>query len=130
MLPPPSGEPMPPPPPMAPPPPRAAMAFVRGDDLSSVSGGGGGLTRPLPRDWQAVASKSRPGETSYVHLPTGLKQARFPESAPTPEQIRQHNEAVRAAKERKRSRQGAAPLLKHAPTANWQKFSQKKGRTR
>ena len=113
---------------MPPPPARAtatSLSFVKGEDLACVPTEAAGLTRPLPRDWRAVPSKSRPGETSYVHVPTGLKQARFPESDPSPVQIAEHNEAVRRAKAKKGSR-GKAPLLKHAPTANWQAFSQKK----
>ena len=36
--------------------------------------------RPLPPSWRKVPSASRPGEFSYLHLPTGFKQAFFPES--------------------------------------------------
>ena len=36
-------------------------------------------TRPLPSaDWKRITSQSRPGQFSYLHLPTGVKQARFP----------------------------------------------------
>ena len=36
-------------------------------------------TRPLPSaDWKRIPSQSRPGQFSYMHLPTGVKQAKFP----------------------------------------------------
>ena len=35
--------------------------------------------RPLPPSWRKVPSASRPGAFSYVHVPTGFKQAAFPE---------------------------------------------------
>lgn len=122
---------MPPPPPMARPPAPSTLtsAFVKGDNLSSVPSVSTGLSRQLPSDWRAIPSKSRPGETSYVHTPTGLKQARFPTEDPTPAQIAQHHEAVRAAKEKKRNgggRTAKPPLLKNAATANWQRYCKRK----
>jgi hypothetical protein len=41
----------------------------------------------LPPNWQAVPSKSRPGETSYLHVPTGLKQGNRPTKEPTDKEI-------------------------------------------
>ena len=41
--------------------------------------------RPLPPNWKKVPSASRPGEFSFLHLPTGFKQADFPTTdAPPP----------------------------------------------
>ena len=40
-------------------------------------------TRPLPSSsWQRVPSKSRPGEWSYLHVPSGLRQRTFPTDDP------------------------------------------------
>lgn len=40
---------------------------------------------PLPPNWKKVPSASRPGSFSYLHLPTGYKQAEVPTSdAPPP----------------------------------------------
>ena len=41
--------------------------------------------RPLPPSWRKVPSASRPGEFSYLHVPTGFKQAEVPTAdAPPP----------------------------------------------
>ena len=39
-----------------------------------------GDERRLPPSWRKVPSASRPGEFSYLHEPTGFKQAAFPDS--------------------------------------------------
>ena len=45
----------------------------------------GGAEAPLPPNWRKVPSASRPGQFSYVHLPTGYKQAEVPTTdAPPP----------------------------------------------
>ena len=43
--------------------------------------------RPLPPSWRKVPSASRPGCFSYLHVPTGYKQAQFPESDELPEEV-------------------------------------------
>ena len=50
--------------------------------------------RKLPPNWRKVPSTSRKGEYSYVHLPTGFKQADFPL---TDEPSAEHLEAARTA---------------------------------
>ena len=124
---------MAPPPPVAmppPPPPPPMGGFMRGEDLRSVgsaacpAAAADTATRALPRDWRAVPSKSRPGSISFVHVPTGLKQARFPESDPSPAQIAEHAAAVAAARAKKK--RGVAPLLRDAPAANWRTYCKKR----
>ena len=44
--------------------------------------------RKLPPSWRKVPSQSRPGQFSYVHVPTGYKQAHFPERDELPEEVR------------------------------------------
>ena len=90
-------------------------AFVRGDDLSSVPA--------LPPGWRAIPSKSRPGEVSYFHEPTGLKQARLPTATPSAEAVERFLAVTRAAKAKKKRK--AAPLLRNKPTANWQTYLKK-----
>jgi serine/threonine protein kinase len=46
-----------------------------------------GAEQSLPPSWQKVPSKSRPGQFSYVHVPTGYKQAFFPERDELPEEV-------------------------------------------
>jgi len=43
--------------------------------------------RPLPPSWRKVPSASRPGAFSYLHVPTGYKQAFFPERDELPEEV-------------------------------------------
>jgi serine/threonine protein kinase len=52
-------------------------------DLST----GEGAERPLPPSWRKVPSASRPGQFSYLHVPTGYKQAHFPEQDELPEAV-------------------------------------------
>ena len=43
--------------------------------------------RPLPPSWKKVPSASRPGEFSYLHVPTGYKQAFPPERDELPAEV-------------------------------------------
>ena len=43
--------------------------------------------RPLPPSWRKVPSASRPGEFSYLHVPTGYKQAMVPERDELPPEV-------------------------------------------
>ena len=52
----------------------------------------------LPRNWKAVPSQSRPGQFSYVHVPTGLKQSRAPTGEPSEEAVEAFRDAVATAK--------------------------------
>jgi hypothetical protein len=52
----------------------------------------------LPRNWKAVPSQSRPGQFSYVHVPTGLKQSRVPTGEPSEEAVEAFRDAVATAK--------------------------------
>ena len=85
----------------------------------------------LPSSWKRVPSKSRPGQFSYQHLPTGLKQTRFPTSEPSSEEVAAHYGALRQAHSGrpdagpatgKRVRE-VKPLLQSETTAGWQAFS-------
>ena len=48
---------------------------------------------PVPVNWQVVPSKSRPGDWSYVHIPTGLKQSRRPSGEPSAAAVAAFQEA-------------------------------------
>ena len=83
--------------------------------------------RPLLSSWQRVPSKSRPGEFSYMHVPTGLKQARFPESEPSSDEIAAHFAATRkrgaaaTGGQSKKARE-TRPLMKNESTAQWHSY--------
>ena len=67
--------------------------------------------RPLPPSWVRVPSRSRPGEFSYQHLITGLKQTKFPESEPSAAEVAeqgrsQEENEQRLLKKAKQSRDG------------------------
>ena len=80
--------------------------------------------RPLLPSWVRVPSRSRPGEFSYQHLITGLKQTKFPESEPSVAEIDEHL----AAKKKQVScgKKRAAPLMQNEPTAAWHAYLKKK----
>ena len=52
----------------------------------------------LPPNWKTVPSRSRPGQHSYVHVPTGLKQSKRPSEDPTEEAVEAFRLAVANAK--------------------------------
>ena len=81
----------------------------------------------LPAGWRAVPSASRKGEVSYVHAATGFKQARFPTGPPSDSAVEKYRAALKA---KSKKRKATAPLLKNAPTANWQSYLKKQGAKR
>ena len=56
---------------------------------------------PVPVNWQVVPSKSRPGDWSYVHIPTGLKQSRRPSGEPSAAAVAAFQEATAQKMSRK-----------------------------
>ena len=84
--------------------------------------------------WKRVPSKSRPGEFSYLHLPTGLRQTTVPHRDPTDEEMKKFinmqaepkNSGIGNVALGVKRREAAKPMLKHKATADWQKFAQKK----
>ena len=76
--------------------------------------------------WQRVPSISRPGQISYQHKRTGVKQSNFPtRSEPTAEEIAEHlaRAAAASASGRPRAAARAAPAsAKVASTASWPKW--------
>ena len=98
--------------------------FLQGDDLESVTRA---TTRELPAGWRSVPSASRKGEVSYVHAATGFKQARFPTGPPSDAAVEKYRSALKA---KSKKRKATAPLLKNAPTANWQSYLKKQGAKR
>ena len=56
---------------------------------------------PVPVNWQVVPSKSRPGDWSYVHIPTGLKQSRRPSGEPSAAAVAAFQEAIAQKMSRK-----------------------------
>ena len=98
--------------------------FLQGDDLESVTRA---TTRELPAGWRSVPSASRKGEVSYVHAATGFKQARFPTGPPSDAAVEKYRAAL---KSKSKKRKATAPLLKNAPTANWQSYLKKQGAKR
>lgn len=101
-----------------------ASQFLRGDDLESVTRA---TTRDLPAGWRAMPSASRPGQMSYLHDPTGFKQSKFPTGAPADAAVAKYRAALKA---KSKKRKATAPLLKNAPTANWQSYIKKQGAKR
>jgi hypothetical protein len=65
---------------------------------SAPSGGEPGGAVELPLNWKAVPSHSRPGQVSYIHEPSGLKQSNAPTGEPSEEAIETFRDAVAAAK--------------------------------
>ena len=65
---------------------------------SAPSGGEPGGAVELPLNWKAVPSHSRPGQFSYVHEQSGLKQSNVPTGEPSEEAIQTFRDAVAAAK--------------------------------
>ena len=98
--------------------------FLQGDDLESVTRA---TTRELPEGWRSVPSASRPGDVSYVHAATGFKQSRFPTGPPSDAAVEKYRSALKA---KSKKRKATAPLLKNAPTANWQSYLKKQGAKR
>ena len=98
--------------------------FLKGDDLESVTRA---TTRELPEGWRSVPSASRPGDVSYVHAATGFKQSRFPTGPPSDSAVEKYRAALKA---KSKKRKATAPLLKNAPTANWQSYLKKQGAKR
>jgi hypothetical protein len=97
--------------------------------LKGALGGAGGAVSEagtpaakLPPNWRSVRSKSRPGQVSYLHVPTGLKQSGWPCKEPSDKEIAAHWVASR------HTRTGTAPLLKHAPAKSWRDFQKKQKR--
>ena len=80
--------------------------------------------RPLLPSWVRVPSRSRPGEFSYQHLITGLKQTKFPESEPSAAEIDEHLAAKK--KQASSGKKRAAPLMQNEPTAAWHAYLKKK----
>ena len=87
----------------------------------------------LPSSWKRVPSASRPGEFSYMHVPTGLKQKKFPGGDPSSDDIAAHFAALRkragsdsgsagSSKRKKETR----PLMKNESTASWHSYLEKK----
>mmetsp|Transcript_9384 Transcript_9384/g.14794 ORF Transcript_9384/g.14794 Transcript_9384/m.14794 type:complete len:165 (+) Transcript_9384:26-520(+) len=117
-----------------PPPPapnRQAVASLAADNSKmdgksdgGVAGGGSAhcLSDGLPKGWKAVPSLSRPGEYTYVHTPSGLKQSRRPleGEVPSEEAVEAFQDAVARAKRKKLER--TKPLLANEATANWQAY--------
>ena len=84
------------------------------------------IERPLPPAWQRVPSRSRPGEFSYQHLRTGLKQTKFPESEPSVAEIAEHLAAKKKARSTAPGKKRAAPLMQNETTASWHAYLKKK----
>jgi len=67
-----------------------------------------------------------------MHLPTGLKQAKFPEGEPSSEDIAAHFAALRKAKggvapqATGKHARDPRPLMHNEATAGWQAFSARK----
>jgi len=75
--------------------------------------------RPLPsKHWQRIPSRSRPGEYAYVHAPSGLRQAKFPEAEPS-------QEAIQAALKKKNDSPGgySGGTLAHISPGNCRRFN-------
>ena len=64
---------------------------------------------------------------SYLHDPTGFKQSKFPTGAPADAAVAKYRAALKA---KSKKRKATAPLLKNAPTANWQSYIKKQGAKR
>jgi len=88
---------------------RQAVASLAADNSKmdeksdgGVAGGGSAhcLSDVLPKGWKAVPSLSRPGEYTYVHTPSGLKQSRRPleGEVPSEEAVEAFQDAVARAK--------------------------------
>ena len=107
-----------PPPPLPPPPvpPESSTAETAVPDAE----------RPLLPSWVRVPSRSRPGEFSYQHLPTGLKQTKFPETEPSAAEIDEHLAAKKSKKQTSSGKKRAAPLMQNEPTAAWHAYLKKK----
>ena len=80
--------------------------------------------RPLLPHWQRVPSRSRPGEFSYLHLRTGLKQRKFPVSEPSDTEVAEHLAVMKRLASSGKKR--AAPLMQNEPTAAWHAYLKKK----
>ena len=106
----------PPPPPPPPVPPESSTAETAVPDAE----------RPLLPSWVRVPSRSRPGEFSYQHLPTGLKQTKFPETEPSAAEIDEHLAAKKSKKQTSSGKKRAAPLMQNEPTAAWHAYLKKK----
>jgi len=65
-----------------------------------VGGSAHSLSDGLPKGWKAVPSLSRPGQYTYVHTPSGLKQSRRPVlgEVPSKEAVEAFQDAVARAK--------------------------------
>ena len=74
----------------------------------------------LPENWRAIPSRSRPGQYSFIHVPTGLKQSKRPSDEPTEQDVEAFREAVARAKRQKLAR--SKPLLANEATASWQQY--------
>ena len=107
-----------PPPPLPPPPvpPESSTSETAVPDAE----------RPLLPSWVRVPSRSRPGEFSYQHLPTGLKQTKFPETEPSAAEIDEHLAAKKSKKQASSGKKRAAPLMQNEPTAAWHAYLKKK----
>ena len=64
---------------------RSEQARAEADHAKKSAEGPG--NDGLPDSWRKVASKSRPGEFSFLHLPTGLKQKAVPTGEPSEAEI-------------------------------------------
>ncbi len=106
----------PPPPPPPPVPSESSTAETAVPDAE----------RPLLPSWVRVPSRSRPGEFSYQHLPTGLKQTKFPETEPSAAEIDEHLAAKKSKKQASSGKKRAAPLMQNEPTAAWHAYLKKK----
>eukprot|EP00308_Calcidiscus_leptoporus_P018089 CAMPEP_0119379274 /NCGR_PEP_ID=MMETSP1334-20130426/51979_1 /TAXON_ID=127549 /ORGANISM="Calcidiscus leptoporus, Strain RCC1130" /LENGTH=200 /DNA_ID=CAMNT_0007398735 /DNA_START=9 /DNA_END=611 /DNA_ORIENTATION=+ len=113
-------------------------------ESSCATGGGGGSSctseqstneATLPSSWKRIPSKSRPGEFSYLHLPTGLKQAKLPDGEPSSDVISAHFAALRKAQAVTATEQPKAagkrsrdprPLMQSETTAGWHAFRKAK----
>ena len=65
--------------------------------IAEMSSAGEGA---LPPGWRAVPSVSRPGQRSYVHMPTGLKQSKRPLEEPSEEAVAAFHDLVAKAKQK------------------------------
>ena len=108
-----------PPPPR--PPPRSSTAPPSTSETAVPD-----AERPLLPSWVRVPSRSRPGEFSYQHLPTGLKQTKFPETEPSAAEIDEHLAAKKSKKQASSGKKRAAPLMQNEPTAAWHAYLKKK----
>ena len=82
----------------------------------------------LPENWRAIPSRSRPGQYSFIHVPTGLKQSKRPSDEPTEQDVEAFREAVARAKRQKLAR--SKPLLANEATASWQQYVKKGAKKR